>query len=71
MAANGWCTKSQESLFRFGQRMRFVSAEPGERDLPGGKFRVIQKTLKLIVGNRLDFGIDVRADFADFGKQVS
>src|SRR5277367_1644102 len=70
MAANGRCTESQESLFRFGQRMRFVSAEPGERDLPGGKFRVTQKTLKLIVRNRLDFRIDIGAGFAHLGEQV-
>ena len=50
--------------------MRLVSAEPGERDLPGSNFRVIQKTLKLVVGNRLDFRIDIGAGFADLGEQV-
>ena len=70
MAANDRCTESQEPFLRFGKRVRLVSAEPGERDLPVGKFRVIQKTLKLIVGNRLDFRIDIGAGFADLGEQV-
>jgi hypothetical protein len=47
-----------------------VSAKPGKRDLPVRKFRVIQKTLESIFGNRLDFWIDVGACFVDLGEQI-
>lgn len=47
-----------------------IAAEPGKRDLPIGKFRIVQKTLKLIVWNCLDFRIDEGAGFTDLGEQV-